>query len=222
MDSVFVFTEDLTEFPAPHVIRTLPLGVLQYRLSPNPDSTVAATTATSYCRCSRRCYRHNLVGRARLRAGLLDKYIGLDGDQSNLEDAGASVTVPEAVGGGKVAERLHFAGVRIIRGTFFTVHGTVLSGFRAAENVAACLGVTMKHNNQLPNNHFRKHWQRRVKTWFDQPGRKKRRREHRLAKALAIAPRPIDGPLRPAVRAPTVRYNHKLRAGRGFSLDELK
>ncbi|KAJ1555879.1 60S ribosomal protein L13 [Cladochytrium tenue] len=80
----------------------------------------------------------------------------------------------------------------------------------------------MKHNNQLPNNHFRKHWQRRVKTWFDQPGRKKRRREHRLAKALAIAPRPIDGPLRPAVRAPTVRYNHKLRAGRGFSLDELK
>ena len=27
----------------------------------------------------------------------------------------------------------------------------------------------MKHNNQLPNAHFRKDWQRFVKTWFDQP-----------------------------------------------------
>ncbi|CAG8608479.1 4787_t:CDS:2 [Paraglomus brasilianum] len=79
----------------------------------------------------------------------------------------------------------------------------------------------MKHNNQLPNAHFHKDWQLRVKTWFDQPGRKKRRRLNRIKKAARIAPRPVEL-LRPAVRCPTIRYNMKLRAGRGFTLDELK
>ena len=79
----------------------------------------------------------------------------------------------------------------------------------------------MKHNNQLPNVHFHKDWQLRVKTWFDQPGRKKRRRNNRISKAARIAPRPIEL-LRPAVRCPTLKYNTKLRAGRGFTLDELK
>jgi len=80
----------------------------------------------------------------------------------------------------------------------------------------------MKHNNQLPNQHFRKDWQLRVKTWFDQPGRKKSRRLARISKASRIAPRPIDGMLRPAVRCPTIKYNTKLRIGRGFTLEELK
>lgn len=80
----------------------------------------------------------------------------------------------------------------------------------------------MKHNNALPSNHFRKHWQVNVKTWFDQPGRKLRRRVARLQKAKAIAPRPVDGVLRPAVRCQTLKYNTKLREGRGFSLGELK
>ncbi|CAG8530723.1 1442_t:CDS:2 [Racocetra fulgida] len=79
----------------------------------------------------------------------------------------------------------------------------------------------MKHNNQLPNGHFHKDWQLRVKTWFDQPGRKKRRRINRIQKAARIAPRPIEL-LRPVVRCPTIKYNTKLRAGRGFTLDELK
>lgn len=79
----------------------------------------------------------------------------------------------------------------------------------------------MKHNNELPNGHFHKQWQLRVKTWFDQAGRKKRRRMNRLQKSAAIAPRPLDS-LRPAVRCPTVKYNLKLRAGRGFTLEELK
>lgn len=82
--------------------------------------------------------------------------------------------------------------------------------------------MVLKHNNQLPNQHFRKQWDRRVKTWFDQAGRKKSRRIARVQKAGRIAPRPIDGLLRPAVRCPTVRYNMKLRAGRGFTLEELK
>ncbi|KAI3626641.1 60S ribosomal protein L13 [Malassezia furfur] len=78
-----------------------------------------------------------------------------------------------------------------------------------------------RHNNILFNNHFHKDWQRRVKVWFDQPGQKKRRRNVRAAKAAALGMRPVQ-PLRPAVRAPTLRYNTKLRAGRGFTVEELK
>ncbi|KAI8391106.1 50S ribosomal protein L13e [Radiomyces spectabilis] len=82
--------------------------------------------------------------------------------------------------------------------------------------------MVLKHNNQLPNQHFRKQWDRRVKTWFDQAGRKKSRRVARIQKAARIAPRPVDGLLRPAVRCPTLRYNMKLRSGRGFTFEELK
>ncbi|KAI8888827.1 50S ribosomal protein L13e [Backusella circina FSU 941] len=82
--------------------------------------------------------------------------------------------------------------------------------------------MVLKHNNQLPNQHFRKQWDRRVKTWFDQAGRKQSRRLARVQKAAKVAPRPVDGLLRPAVRCPTLRYNMKLRTGRGFTLEELK
>jgi len=77
------------------------------------------------------------------------------------------------------------------------------------------------HNNVLHSNHFRKDWQRRVRTWFDQPGRKLRRRNARKAKATALGVRPLTL-LRPAVRAQTVRYNRKVREGRGFTFAELK
>jgi len=79
-----------------------------------------------------------------------------------------------------------------------------------------------KHNNAIQHNHFHKDWQNRVKTWFDQPARKKRRRNARIAKAIRIFPRPAKGPLRPVVHAPTIKYNAKIRLGRGFSLEELK
>ncbi|KAK3632700.1 60S ribosomal protein L13 [Elasticomyces elasticus] len=81
--------------------------------------------------------------------------------------------------------------------------------------------MTLKHNQQLPNNHFRKDWQRRVRVHFDQPGKKKTRRNARAEKAVKLAPRPVDK-LRPVVRCPTVKYNRRVRAGRGFSLAELK
>eukprot|EP00188_Purpureofilum_apyrenoidigerum_P001038 Plantae.Rhodophyta-Purpureofilum_apyrenoidigerum.ctg15289.p1 GENE.Plantae.Rhodophyta-Purpureofilum_apyrenoidigerum.ctg15289~~Plantae.Rhodophyta-Purpureofilum_apyrenoidigerum.ctg15289.p1 ORF type:complete len:207 (+),score=51.72 Plantae.Rhodophyta-Purpureofilum_apyrenoidigerum.ctg15289:70-690(+) len=80
----------------------------------------------------------------------------------------------------------------------------------------------VRHNNEVPNQHFRKEWQLRVKTWFNQPMRKKRRRLSREKKAAKIAPRPVDGALRPVVHCPTVKYNMKVRSGRGFTLDELK
>lgn len=79
-----------------------------------------------------------------------------------------------------------------------------------------------KRNNMIPNGHFHKDWQRYVKTWFNQPMRKKRRHLNRIKKARRIAPRPAAGPIRPIVRCPTFRYNSKLRLGRGFSLEELK
>ena len=89
----------------------------------------------------------------------------------------------------------------------------------------ACVGCSfvamVKHNNIVPNQHFRKDWQRYVRTWFDQPAKKKARRVQRIIKAKQVAPRPLNL-LRPIVHAPTVKYNMKLRQGRGFSLDELK
>ncbi|TFK56987.1 60S ribosomal protein L13 [Heliocybe sulcata] len=78
-----------------------------------------------------------------------------------------------------------------------------------------------RHNNVLHGNHFRKDWQSRVRTWFNQPGRKLRRRNARKTKAATLGVRPL-APLRPAVRGQTVRYNRKLREGRGFTLAELK
>ncbi|OJJ33151.1 hypothetical protein ASPWEDRAFT_53190 [Aspergillus wentii DTO 134E9] len=81
--------------------------------------------------------------------------------------------------------------------------------------------MAIKHNNQILNQHFRKDWQRRVRVHFEQPSRKLRRREARQAKAAAVAPRPADK-LRPVVHCPTVKYNRRVRAGRGFTLAELK
>eukprot|EP00299_Pterocystis_sp_00344_P009535 c4045_g1_i1.p1 GENE.c4045_g1_i1~~c4045_g1_i1.p1 ORF type:complete len:208 (+),score=40.79 c4045_g1_i1:42-665(+) len=80
----------------------------------------------------------------------------------------------------------------------------------------------VKHNNVIPNGHFKKHWERRVKTWFNQPARKLRRREDRVKKALRVAPRPVAGSFRPVVHSPTARYGAKVRSGRGFTLEELK
>jgi len=79
----------------------------------------------------------------------------------------------------------------------------------------------VKHNNIVPNQHFHKAWQNHVRTWFDQPARKTARRAARDAKAKRIAPRPL-GLLKPVVRGQTNKYNNKVRAGRGFTMDELR
>jgi large subunit ribosomal protein L13e len=75
----------------------------------------------------------------------------------------------------------------------------------------------------IANAHFHKVcWQNHVKTWFNQAARKQRRRAVRAKKAAAIAPRPTAGLLRPVVHPPTIKYNYKLRQGRGFTFAELK
>merc|ERR1712227_348090 len=81
----------------------------------------------------------------------------------------------------------------------------------------------MKHNNQIHSvRKFRKYWQRYVKTWFNQPARKVSRRAARDKKAQKISPRPLAGAVRPIVHGATIKYNSKLRIGRGFSLEEIK
>eukprot|EP01084_Bolivina_argentea_P127723 225862_1 len=79
----------------------------------------------------------------------------------------------------------------------------------------------MKHNNQITNAHFHKDWQRWIKSWHNQPAAKVRRRNMRKQKAEKAAPRPLNK-LRPAVRCPTIKYNTRVRAGRGFTIDELR
>ncbi|KAK3292389.1 60S ribosomal protein L13 [Chaetomium fimeti] len=81
--------------------------------------------------------------------------------------------------------------------------------------------MAIKHNQTIPNTHFRKQWQRRVRCHFDQPGKKVTRRLARRSKAAAVAPRPVDK-LRPVVRCPTIKYNRRTRLGRGFTLAEIK
>lgn len=80
----------------------------------------------------------------------------------------------------------------------------------------------MKGNGMIPNAHFHKWWQRHVRTWFNQPARKIRRAHNRVTKARAVFPRPASGPIRPVVRCPSIRYHTKVRAGRGFSVAEVK
>ncbi|TIB08364.1 hypothetical protein E3P93_03521 [Wallemia ichthyophaga] len=101
---------------------------------------------------------------------------------------------------------------------------SVLSAAATASVIRCTLSysfIGFRHNNVLHRNHFKKDWQSRIKTWFNQPGKKKSRRVARSNKAAALGVRPLEN-LRPAVRCPTVRYNRKLRAGKGFSLAELK
>ena len=78
-----------------------------------------------------------------------------------------------------------------------------------------------KRNGMIPNGHFHKDWQSYIKLWFNQPMRKQRRHLRRIEKAKKIAPRPTDS-LRPIVSCPTIKYNNKLRLGKGFTLQELK
>lgn len=79
----------------------------------------------------------------------------------------------------------------------------------------------MGFSKHLSNVHLCKDWQEKVKTFFNQPGKKLRRRKIRAAKAKNLGPNPTHL-LRPGVRGQTRRYNNKLKLGRGFTLAELK
>ena len=77
------------------------------------------------------------------------------------------------------------------------------------------------HNNMLPNVHLGKDWQEKVKTWFNQAGRKKRRRNLRIKRQKLQLPNPTHK-LRPIVRGQTNKYNTKRHLGRGFTKKEIE
>ena len=77
------------------------------------------------------------------------------------------------------------------------------------------------HNNAIQRPHLRKHYQRWVKTYFNQPAKKFKRLQKRKERAAQIFPRPLEA-LRPTVRKCTARYSGQPRLGRGFTLLELK
>ena len=79
----------------------------------------------------------------------------------------------------------------------------------------------VRHNNMLHNVHLKFDWQNKVKTWYNQPGRKHRRRVLRLKKAKLAEPNPTHK-LRPIVRGQTNKYNTKIKLGKGFTEKELK
>ena len=79
----------------------------------------------------------------------------------------------------------------------------------------------MGFSKHLPNVHLNKDWQEKVRTFFNQPAKKLKRRKTRAAKAKRIGPNPTHL-LRPVVRGQTRRYNNKQKLGRGFTLNELK
>ena len=128
-----------------------------------------------------------------------------------------------------LAEVFHLVLKRVLTLFLFSLVYRLRHGFRSQQRcikllhrspdrllITGCFLSTVLHQN-----HFRKDWQLRVRTWFDQPGRKLRRRQARKAKAATLGVRPLNL-LRPAVRGQTVRYNRKIREGRGFTLAELK
>lgn len=85
----------------------------------------------------------------------------------------------------------------------------------------------VKHNNIIPNIHCKKKYLKssrgplKVRLSLNSAGKKKSRRLKRAAKAIRIAPRPIQS-LRPIIHCPTQRYNAKTRLGRGFTLQEIR
>ena len=79
----------------------------------------------------------------------------------------------------------------------------------------------VRHNNMIHNVHLKFDWADKVKTWYNQPGRKKRRRLLRQKKAKLVAPNPTHK-LRPVVRGQTNKYNTKIKLGRGFTEKELR
>jgi len=78
-----------------------------------------------------------------------------------------------------------------------------------------------RHNNPIPDTHHKKDLNKLIKVNFNQPAKAAKRRLHRLHKAERLFPRPVNF-LRPTVHCETIRYNSRLRLGRGFTLDELR
>ena|SRR5579862_4602758 len=98
---------------------------------------------------------------------------------------------------------------------------------RFPKGLAATCAHTFRPGKYLPNLSLRPQTaaspnsQKKPDDFTYQPGRKLRRRNARVAKAASVAPRPVDK-LRPVVRCPTIKYNRRIKPGKGFTFAELK
>lgn len=80
-----------------------------------------------------------------------------------------------------------------------------------------------RRSNKISSPHYRKHWRSFVKTWFEQPSRKRKRKIKRQETKDNLRFDPsIKYLIRPIVHNPTFIHNMKLRFGRGFSMNEVK
>ena len=77
------------------------------------------------------------------------------------------------------------------------------------------------HNNMLPNVHLGKDWQEKVKTWFNQPGRKRRRRVHRARRQKLLAPNPTHL-LLPIVRGQKNKCDTNLLFRKRFHKERIR
>ena len=78
----------------------------------------------------------------------------------------------------------------------------------------------VKGNQEVLTSRYKKDWDKFVRTKFNVPAKRKKRRMKRQLKAAKLFPRPVKK-LRPIVRCPG-RHNHRERLGRGFTPLELK
>mmetsp|Transcript_32996 Transcript_32996/g.64452 ORF Transcript_32996/g.64452 Transcript_32996/m.64452 type:complete len:231 (-) Transcript_32996:562-1254(-) len=80
----------------------------------------------------------------------------------------------------------------------------------------------VKHNNTTKSGHFKKSWQKKVKTWFKSPSKKLKRRINRSEeKKRRYAKDLIIKSFRPIVHCPTRIHNLRVKIGRGFSSNEI-
>jgi len=90
----------------------------------------------------------------------------------------------------------------------------VIANIKTISSKATC-------NKEAKKSHHKKDLQRLIKVNFNQPAKAARRKLRRTEKAARLFPRPVNF-LRPAVQCETIRYNSRLRLGRGFTLEELR
>jgi len=81
----------------------------------------------------------------------------------------------------------------------------------------------VKHNNSIPKGHFKKNWQKFIKTSFNQPSKREKRRKIRTVKKKMIEQKKLSANVfLPIVHCPTLMHNTRVKFGRGFSKKEIE
>jgi large subunit ribosomal protein L13e len=79
----------------------------------------------------------------------------------------------------------------------------------------------VKHNNTTKSGHFKKSWEKRIKTWFNSPLKKIKRRNKRKINKKSFSEVSKGSVFRPIVHCQTKIHNLRVKIGRGFSPNEV-